>query len=95
MRSSVKRIFSLSRASKTVSHQFLLQHTASLLYQLQDDSRSYAEPDHNLCVLTDSYHAIEGNFALIACNFNIIRESDINSIFTFSVAIGARGRQEI
>ena len=33
---------------------------------------------------------IEGKFALRLCNFNIIRESDINSMFTFSVAIGAR-----
>ena len=38
---------------------------------------------------------IEGKFALRACNFNIIRESDINSMFTFPVAIGARRRQRI
>ena len=57
MRSSGKRIFGLSRASKTVFHQFLLQHTASLLYQLHGGSKCYAEPNDNFWSLTDSYHA--------------------------------------
>ena len=34
-------------------------------------------------------------FALRPYNFNIIRESDMNSVFTFSVAVGARDRQRI
>ena len=32
---------------------------------------------------------IGGSVALRGCNFNIIRESDLNFMFTFSVAIGA------
>ena len=96
MRSSVKRIFGFFQE---LPKQFLISFCCNthLLYSInfkmiQEVTQSqtiifafrlivimHNAMDRKLVLFPE----IEGNFALTACNFNIIRESDINSMFTF------------